>query len=377
LFFLFFCLLKVPPTLVDGLSGCFLKKNVREFRKSHFLLILVIQEKQVLRIEMMAMIFFMAYAALAYQYGFVYVVKTSFDWFVWAVKMIFDWGAWAVKTTFDWGSWAVKTYLFYFTGFFLVYYPYIWMKASSEEWDTVERDVNGGTHVQRIMTNRRTGQRLEETVEKVRGRGSGSGSARKLIKTWLPCQLVDEKDEIKSRKLKNGFKTRFIAHVDTGNAANTVIRKDVFDMLYPTPARRQCAYTGKTMTIIGVTGDSMTLQIAKIKYRLDGVVGSNGRSLQCSVEAIVQDRALNACPYDFDLLLAAKDVREFQDHAKRSGCLYEIDIIRKEHFIASNAWKAEPPPLPTHTPAPSPYPHSSFFSSPLPAPHYPPPPQWW
>lgn len=224
-----------------------------------------------------------------------------------------------IKWMFVYIKWMFKLYLFWGTGFFLYYYIYNflymccnWGNAYNEklkDWDLTIRIENGHkicTHYNRI-----TGQKYETEVlenEKYVNRNHN-----KTIKTWIHCQLMNYEGIWKANKTINGRKTRFIAHVDTGNQAHTLISKSVFDMLHPPHTVNKANFYGTKssiyrgdQTIIGATGDSQTLPVYTIKYTLDEIVGNNGKTLMVSLDVIVSPVNLGC-----DILISTKDMQIF------------------------------------------------------------------
>jgi hypothetical protein len=99
---------------------------------------------------------------------------------------------------------------------------------------------------------------------------------------------------------------RFIAHVDTGNLANTVISKAAFDALFP--GGRGAVFKG-LQCIRGVTGHTEFQQVVEIRYELDGVVGRSQKQLRVSVDANITDHSNG----DYDILISTKDMKIFHD----------------------------------------------------------------
>ena len=175
----------------------------------------------------------------------------------------------------------------------------------AEHWDVREVD-------------RVTGQTIEhETKSKTHQGQEQQPLGRGVIQTWKNCKLYNKQKLPQSFKL-NG--QRFVAHVDTGNNAYTVITKEAFQELYPGGSG---AVKKGVRCIRGATGLSEDVRAVEIQYELDDVVGPSNKPLRVTVDAIVMDRK-----GDFDILISTKDMQVFHD---RFG--FVIQPVSRDHFL--------------------------------------------
>ena len=262
-------------------------------------------------------------------------------------------GSWAWRISKQcglWAWWLFKQYCFFGTGFFVLYYFGEFLSDAavnhakeSEKWDRTVVASNGRTVI--TWTNRETGQKQEHVSEEVDDKvdddlgysvppaappaasaGPPPAPLPKRIKTWVYCQFMDHSGSLKSFKtLTGGLRTRFVAHVDTGNQANTLISQHLFDMLYP---GGQGSVRKGHQTIVGATGHSQTLPVYTIQYCLDGVVSPNGKKLKMNVDAVVQPPTATALLGIEDILLSTKDMQMLY---KQFG--YVIQPVDRNDFI--------------------------------------------
>lgn len=180
--------------------------------------------------------------------------------------------------------WFFLWYLYYCSGLFIL----VWAVSPSQE----------------------QGQPQQEPVPRRHG----------VIHTWEYCKLYDNQHIPRSTLKSSFFGRRFVAHIDTGNRACTVITREAFEALYP---RGQGAVQKGTQCIRGFQGTTATLPLFEIQYELDGVVGPNKKPLRVSVDAAVTD-----CQGDHDILISTQDMQIFHD---RYG--YTIQPVEKFRYF--------------------------------------------
>ena len=129
---------------------------------------------------------------------------------------------------------------------------------------------------------------------------------RRTIPTWTYCKLYDSNHAPRSSFGGKYFSRRFVAHVDTGNRAQTVISKAAFQFLFP--GGKEAKHKG-SQWIVGITGAMECLPLVEISYELDGVVGPNNRPLCVSLDALVHDHP----SVDYDILISTTDMKIFHD----------------------------------------------------------------
>ena len=117
------------------------------------------------------------------------------------------------------------------------------------------------------------------------------------------------------------FDRRLVAHVDTGNKANTAIPREAFQVLYPDG---RGVVQKNAVRIQGFTGASEWFQLVEIKYELDGVVGSNKKPLRVSADATVTNRQ-----QECHILISMKDMQIFHDQYS-----YTIQPVEKFGLFA-------------------------------------------
>ena len=138
-----------------------------------------------------------------------------------------------------------------------------------------------------------------------------------IIQTWKYCKIYD------SCNVPRSFlgSRRFVAHVDTGNRANTAISKAAFQALFPGGRGAVCK---GSQWVQGATGTCEYQPVVEISYELDGVVGPNKKQLRVSVDANITWH-LND---DLDILISTKDMKIFHD---RFG--YVIQPVEKSALL--------------------------------------------
>ena len=254
------------------------------------------------------------------------------------------------------------TDLFWFSGFFILYYMFQMFRSGVKEaakWDkTVTTGPNG--RVTTTMRHRETGQTFTteefEDADERSGRNAASGAAGAApgtatsgqqpttaltIDTWLHCQIgrrePQRSGEFHSRTRVDGREYKFVAHIDTGNSADTVMPARMFDVLFPlspgsNTERPGLTYLGTT-GIVGVTGHSQTLhKYGGMKVMFDGVRSRSGKRLVFTLDVTRSQGSSRDVPGTHgyhDFLVSNKDMKRLLDaHG------HTIRVVRYEDFTA-------------------------------------------
>ena len=254
-------------------------------------------------------------------------------------------GIWIRRETIaSWAWYLMKMYLFWCSGFFFFYYLFklsTWAIGENAKWD--RKVVLKDGWIITTFRNRETGQ-IFTTEEQEENRPDGDQNQAKAgksgtltIKSWVHCKILSgHSGKFKSRTRVDGRDHRLIAHIDTGNSADTKMAAYMFDAFFPLQPgsrteRKGLVYRGTTM-IRGVTGHTQKLQkYSGLKVEFDGVTSARGRRIIFTMDVIrSHDDAKEIPGADFyhDLLVSNKDTKRLLDEHGHTVQVVDYSLFR-------------------------------------------------
>ena len=264
-----------------------------------------------------------------------YKPRASFTLIYWCSPLCVIHGIWHRRHNIAaWAWFLMKQWLFWCSGFWVFFYGaklLQWKAVEATKWDTTTTRTSDG-RTTTTMRHRETGQTFTtEEVDEPKHTPYAAPSAGKrqqgtlTIDSWTHCQIgrhePHRRGEFHSRTRVGGWEYKLVAHVDTGNSADTVMSAKMFDMLFPLKSgsrtdRPGLAYLG-TSTIVGATGHSQVLQkYGGLRVMFGGVRSSRGKPLVFTMDVTRRHDDSTWVPgahQYWDLLVSNQDMKRLVD----------------------------------------------------------------
>ena len=262
-----------------------------------------------------------------------YKPRASFTLIYWCSPLCVIHGIWHRRHNIAvWAWFLMKQYLFWCSGFWMFFYGaklLQWQAVEAMKWDTTTTRTSDGRTIT-TMRHRETGQtftteEVDEPQHTYAPPPAGGQQGTLTIDSWTHCQIgrhePHRRGEFHSRTRVGGWEYKLVAHVDTGNSADTVMSAKMFDMLFPLKSgsrtdRPGLTYLG-TSTIVGATGHSQVLQkYGGLRVMFGGVRSSRGKPLVFTMDVTRRHDDSTWVPgahQYWDLLVSNQDMKRLVD----------------------------------------------------------------
>ena len=222
----------------------------------------------------------------------------------------------------------------------------LWLvETEGGKWELAVTQSNG--MMIRTWRHKETGQTFtteEEADDDRRAEGAPAAAAPLTIDSWVHCKIghgdPSRAGQFHSKTRVNGLEHRLVAHVDTGNSADTTMSASMFDVFFPlnrgsSYERQGLRYLG-TANIRGVTGHVQTLQkYGGLRVMFDGGRSAKGGRLVFTMDVtrMMNDPANVPGTHGYhDLLVSNRDMKRLLD-----GFGHTVRVVDYSRFAAAAA----------------------------------------